>query len=286
MAAGSNFRNQVSSNIGSLKNTGVEMSLTVRPIQSKNWNWEVTANATYNKNEITELTGKSAIVMTGGISSGTGNLCQAHSVGHPANSFYVFQQVYDAAGKPLEGVFVDRNADGKITNDDRYFYKSPAAPWIAGLSSRLQYKNWDFGFSLRASFDNYVFNDTQAGYVNVEKRYDSSFDYLQNVTPSALANGWVTYDKVLSDHFVQNASFLKCDNITLGYSFDNLFKSKVYDGPSGRIFLAATNVFTITKYDGIDPEISGGADRNNPDGIDNYIYPRPFTIQLGLSLNF
>ena len=259
VAAGSNFRNQVSSNIGSLKNTGVEMSLTVRPIQSKNWNWEVTANATYNKNEITELTGKSAIVMTGGISSGTGNLCQAHSVGHPANSFYVFQQVYDAAGKPLEGVFVDRNADGKITNDDRYFYKSPAAPWIAGLSSRLQYKNWDFGFSLRASFDNYVFNDTQAGYVNVEKRYDSSFDYLQNVTPSALANGWVTYDKVLSDHFVQNASFLKCDNITLGYSFDNLFKSKVYDGPSGRIFLAATNVFTITKYDGIDPEISGGA---------------------------
>lgn len=286
VAAGSNFRNQVSSNIGSLKNTGVEMSLTVRPIQSKNWNWEVTANATYNKNEITELTGKSAIVMTGGISSGTGNLCQAHSVGHPANSFYVFQQVYDAAGKPLEGVFVDRNADGKITNDDRYFYKSPAAPWIAGLSSRLQYKNWDFGFSLRASFDNYVFNDTQAGYVNVEKRYDSSFDYLQNVTPSALANGWVTYDKVLSDHFVQNASFLKCDNITLGYSFDNLFKSKVYDGPSGRIFLAATNVFTITKYDGIDPEISGGADRNSPDGIDNYIYPRPFTIQLGLSLNF
>ena len=129
-------------------------------------------------------------------------------------------------------------------------------------------------------------DSTQAGYVNVEKRYDSSFDYLQNVTPSALANGWVTYDKVLSDHFVQNASFLKCDNITLGYSFDNLFKSKVYDGPSGRIFLAATNVFTITKYDGIDPEISGGADRNNPDGIDNYIYPRPFTIQLGLSLNF
>lgn len=278
VAAGSNFRNYVTSNIGSLKNTGVEMSLTVRPVQTNDWHWEVTANATYNKNEITELTGEAAVVMTGGISAGTGNLCQAHAVGHPASSFYVFQQVYDEAGKPLEGVYVDRNADGMITNEDRYFYKSPAAPWIAGLSSRLQYKNWDFGFSLRASFDNYVFNDTQAGYVNVDKRYDSSFNYLQNVTPTALANGWVTYDKVLSDYFVQNASFLKCDNITLGYSFENLFKSTGYKGLAGRVYLAATNVFTITNYDGIDPEVSGG--------IDNYIYPRPFTVQLGLNLNF
>lgn len=278
VSAGSNFRNQVVSNIGSLKNTGVEMSLTARPIQSGDWHWEVTANATYNKNEITELTGESAIVMTGGISAGTGNLCQAHAVGHPANSFYVYQQVYDKDGKPLEGVFVDRNGDGTITNDDRYFYKSPAAPWTAGLSSRLQYKNWDFGFSLRASFDNYVFNDTQAGYVNVEKRYDSSFSYLQNITPRALANGWVTYDKVLSDYFVENASFLKCDNITIGYSFENVFKGGNYKGVSGRLYLAATNVFTITNYDGIDPEVGGG--------IDNYIYPRPFTIQAGLNLNF
>ncbi len=278
VAAGSNFRNQVTSNIGSLENTGVEVSLTARPIQSGDWYWEVTANATYNKNEITELTGESALVMTGGISSGTGNLCQAHAVGHPASSFYVYQQVYDEAGKPLEGVFVDRNGDGVLTVDDRYFYKSPAAPWTAGFSSRLQYKNWDFGFSLRASFDNYVFNDTQAGYVNVDKRYDSSFNYLQNITPSALANKWQTYDKVLTDYFVQNASFLKCDNITLGYSFENLFKADGYKGLAGRVYLAATNVFTITNYDGIDPEVSGG--------IDNYIYPRPFTLQLGLNLNF
>ena len=114
--------------------------------------------------------------------------------------------------------------------------------------------------------------------MNVEKRYDSSFSYLQNITPSALWNGWVTYDKVLSDYFVQNASFLKCDNITLGYSFENLFKGGNYKGINGRIYLAATNVFTITNYDGIDPEVQGG--------IDNYIYPRPFTIQAGLNLNF
>ena len=278
VSAGSNFRNQVTSNIGSLENTGVEMSITGRPVQSKNWHWEITANATYNKNEITELTGESSIVTTGGISAGTGRTVQAHVVGHPASTFYVYQQVYDNNGRPIEGVYVDRNGDGQISESDKYFYKSPAAPWTAGLSSRLQYKTWDFGFSLRASFDNYVYNDTQAGYVNVEKRYDSSFGYLQNVTPTALANNWATYDHVLSDYFVQNASFLKCDNITLGYSFDNLFKDSKYKGLSGRIYMSATNVFTITKYDGIDPEVGGG--------IDNYLYPRPFTIQMGLNLNF
>ena len=278
VSAGSNFRNQVTSNIGSLENRGVEASLTVRPVVTENWQWEITANFTYNKNEITELTGEAAIIKTGGISAGTGNQVQAHAVGHPANSFYVYQQVYDENGKPLEGVFVDRNADGQISDQDLYFYKSPAAPYTAGLSSRVQYKNWDFGFGLRASFDNYVYWDRGAGYSNVAKRYDDSFFYLQNIIPSALSNGWTTYDKVVSDYFVRNASFLKCDNITLGYSFDNLFKGGSYNGLSGRIYLSATNVFTITKYDGIDPEVFGG--------IDNNIYPRPLTIQMGLNINF
>ena len=278
VSAGSNFRNMVRSNIGSLKNNGIEVSLTVRPIQTTDWQWEVTTNFTYNKNEITELTGESSIVMTGGISSGTGNQCQAHSVGHPARSFYVYQQVYDESGLPLEGVYVDRNADGVINDSDRYFYKSPAAPYIAGLSSRLQYKNWDFGFGLRANFDNYVFWDKEAGYSNVSKRYDSSFNYLQNVIPGAVQRNWSTYDHALSDYFVHNASFLKCDNITLGYSFDGLFNGGSYNGLSGRIYASATNVFTITKYKGIDPEVESG--------IDNNMYPRPFTVQVGLNLNF
>ncbi len=278
VSAGSNFRNMVRSNIGSLKNNGIEVSLTVRPIQTTDWQWEVTTNFTYNKNEITELTGESSIVMTGGISSGTGNQCQAHSVGHPARSFYVYQQVYDESGLPLEGVYVDRNADGVINDSDRYFYKSPAAPYIAGLSSRLQYKNWDFGFGLRANFDNYVFWDKEAGYSNVSKRYDSSFNYLQNVIPGAVQRNWSTYDHALSDYFVHNASFLKCDNITLGYSFDGLFNGGNYNGLSGRIYASATNVFTITKYKGIDPEVESG--------IDNNMYPRPFTVQVGLNLNF
>jgi len=278
VSAGSNFRNQVTSNIGSLENKGIEAALTVRPVVTNDWMWELTANFTYNKNEITELTGDADIIMTGGISSGTGNQVQAHAVGHPANSFYVFQQVYDANGKPLEGVFVDQNADGVINDDDRIFYKSPAAPYTAGLSSRVQYKNWDLGFGLRASFDNYVFWDRGASYANVAVRYDNSFNYLQNALPYAIENNWSTYDHFKTDYFVHNASFLKCDNITLGYSFDNLFKGGKYNGLSGRIYASATNVFTITKYPGMDPEVFGG--------IDNDIYPRPLTIQMGLNLNF
>ena len=276
VSAGSNFRNQVTSNIGSLENQGIEASVTVRPIVTNDWQWEITANFTYNKNEITELTGESSIVMTGGISSGTGNQCQAHSVDHPSFSFYVFQQVYDKDGKPIEGMFVDRNADGTISDADRYFYKSPAAPYLAGLSSRVQYKNWDLGFGLRASFDNYVFWDKGAGVQNTEKRFDSSYNYLQNTIPMILENMWSTYDNkcCLSDYYVRNASFLKCDNITLGYSFDKLFNKSI----SGRVYASATNVFTITNYEGLDPEVSGG--------IDNNIYPRPFTLLLGLNLNF
>jgi len=276
--AGSNFRNQVTSNIGSLENKGIEASITVRPIQTTDWQWEITGNFTYNKNEITELTGESSIVKTGGISSGTGNTVQVQKAGCPANSFYVYQQVYDADGKPLEGVFVDRNGDGMISEADLYTYKSPAAPYTAGLSTRLQYKNWDFGMSFRGSFGNYVYNDRLAGYSNTAKRYDSSFGYTQNSMPAAINLNWKTYDKVISDYFVQNASFVKLDNITLGYSFENLFKGASYKGLSGRVYVTASNVATITKYDGQDPEVFGG--------IDNSIYPRPFSMTMGLNINF
>lgn len=280
VSAGSNFRNQVTSNVGSLKNTGVEVALTYRPIQTADWNWEITANATYNKNEITELIGeKGYFVPTGGISAGTGGTCQAHSVGHPANSYYVFQQVYDQAGMPLEGVFVDRDGNGIINQDDKYFYKSPAAPWTAGLSSRLNWKKWDLGFSLRASFNNYVYNDLEAGSSNISSGNIYRLQFLSNVPLTALGKAWQTGDNVLSDYFVQNASFLKCDNITLGYSFDKLFGTKI----GGRIYGAVTNVFTITNYKGIDPEVFPDKDHM---GIDNNLYPRPFTAQLGLTLNF
>ena len=261
------------SNIGSLENKGIEVMLTARPVVTKDWLWEITGNFTYNRNKITELTGESSIVMTGGISSGTGNQVQAHAVGHPSNSFYVYQQVYDQKGIPVEGCFVDRDGDGKISEADRDFYKSPHASYLAGLSTRLQYKNWDLGLGFRASFNNYIYWDKQAGYANTAKRYDSSFNYLQTSIPSAIENNWSTYDYVVSDYFVHNASFLKCDNITLGYSFETLDNFL-----RGRAYIAATNVFTVTKYKGVDPEVFGG--------IDNSIYPRPFTIQAGVALDF
>ncbi len=279
VAAGSNFANTVMTNIGSLRNTGVELSIEARPIQTRDWYWTIGLNATYNHNEITEISANEdgSPVMTGRISSGTNNDVQAFAEGHPAYTYYVYQQVYDQNGLPIEGVYVDRNGDGQISQDDRYFYKSAVAPWTLGLSSRLEYKQWDFGFNLRASLGNYVFNDQEAGASNVSKAalYNN---YLTNRPVAVLEKGWQTYNYVTSDYFVQNGSFLKCDNITLGYSFDHLLRGQSYKGIGGRVYLTANNVFCITKYKGIDPEVFGG--------IDNNMYPRPFSMQLGLNLNF
>ena len=280
VAALSNFRNQVTGNVGDMENKGVEIALTYRPVQKNGWFWEISANATYNLNEITKTAGGQKI-KTGSISAGTGNTVQAHAEGHPKSSFYVYQQVYDENGRALEGVYVDRNADGQITEADRYFYKSPDAPWQAGLSTRLQYKKWDLGLGFRGSWGNYVYNDVEAGFCNVSKTYDSSFAYAgynHNILMSSAQLNWATYDNVVSDYFVQNGSFVKLDNITLGYSFENFLASGKYKGMSGRIYAAATNVATFTKYKGLDPEVSGG--------IDNNLYPRPFTVQLGLNVNF
>lgn len=156
--------------------------------------------------------------------------------------------------------------------------RAPQHPTRPGLGTRLQYKNWDFGLNFRGNFGNYVFNDRLAGYINTAKRYDSSFSYIQNTMATAKNLGWKTYDHVLSDYFVQNASFVKLDNITLGYTFENLFKSASYKGLGGRVYLTASNVATFTKYEGTDPEVFGG--------IDNTIYPRPFSMTLGLNINF
>ena len=149
-----------------------------------------------------------------------------------------------------------------------------------GLTSRLEYKNWDFGFSLRASFDNYVFNNIESGYANLNKNEIwASTQFLTNRPTWTVADNWQTYSPtaLLSDRYVHNASFLKCDNITLGYSFQNLFKAGSYKGLAGRVYATASNVFTITNYDGLDPEISNG--------YDNELYPRPFSFIVGLNLN-
>lgn len=282
--AGYTFANSIIDNIGDMSNTGFEASFHFVPVTTKNWNWTIDYNFTYNVNKITKLTGgdqENYYVQTGSISSGTGNYVQAQAVGHARNSFYVFQQVYDKDGKPIEGLVVDRNADGQITDADKYFYKSPDAPVTMGLSSRLEWKNWDLGFSLRASLGNYVYNDVMAGAsnLNVSELFTSS-GYLSNRPKYVLPYNWQSYDvhAIVTDRWVQNASFLKMDNVTLGYSFSKLFRGAKWDGISGRIYAAMNNVFTITNYDGIDPEVWGG--------IDNNVYPRPYSATIGLSLNF
>lgn len=282
--AGSNFRNQVTSNVGSLSNTGFEAQISWNVIRTKDWNWTLDYNLTYNHNKITKLTGgddSNYYIPAGGISSGTGNTIQAQAVGHPINSFLVYQQVYDKDGKPIEGAVVDRNGDGSISEADRYYYKSPNAPVTMGLSSRLEWKNWDLGFSLRASLGNYVFMDYYAGAACVSaSELLSASTFFSNRPTLVLPLNWQTYNvtAIESDYWVRNASFLKCDNITLGYSFYDLFKTGNWAGISGRVYFTCSNVFTITKYDGLDPEIYSG--------IDNNMYPRPRSFILGLSLNF
>jgi iron complex outermembrane receptor protein len=279
VSAGSNFKNQVLSNIGSLHNTGFEFATTIRPVHTKDWKWEVSYNMTFNKNKIDELVSGDAAnyyVATGSISSGTGGTIQAHAVGHSVSAFYVYQQVYDKNGKAVPNTFVDRNGNGYIDSGDRYFYYKPAADVLMGLGSKLQYKNWDFSFNARVSLGNYVYNDTKAGTSKIGAGDIYTLGYLSNRPVASINYGFKTMltEQTYSDYYVENASFLKLDNITLGYSFSKLFGANI----SGRAYATVQNVFTITNYDGIDPEVASG--------IDNNLYPRPFTSILGLSLNF
>ena len=282
--AGSNFRNQVMSNIGSMYNMGVETSLHWLAVNAKDFNWTMDYNFTYNYNKITNLNGGNDpdyFVPTGGISAGTGGNIQAQHVGNAVNSFHVFQQAYDKNGKPLEGVVVDRNGDGKITDADKYYYKAPAAPVTMGFASRFEYRNWDLGFALRASLGNYVYNDAFASTSNMSNSeiYVKS-KFLVNRPTDVVADNWLSSEttSTQTDYWVQNASFLKMDNVTLGYSFANLLKQGSWNGITGRIYGTVNNVFCLTKYKGLDPEVFNG--------IDNNLYPRPISFILGLNLNF
>ena len=268
-------------NIGSLKNTGVELSLNYVAVNTKDWYWTMNYNFTYNRNRITDLNGVSdnGDPVMAGDNIDSSNKVLAYQTGYAANSFYVYQQVYDKNGKPLEGVVVDRNGDGVISEADRYLYKSVMAPVTMGFSTRVEWKNFDLGFSLRASLGNYVYNNFEQGQrLKTTSAVWCQSSYLANRSVSSL--GWLSDSNTskLSDYFVQNASFLKMDNITLGYSFDRLFKSGSWKGISGRVYASCSNVFTITKYSGIDPEVYSGIDKD--------VYPRPITFQFGLNLNF
>ncbi len=220
--------------------------------------------------------GEDYTIMYGGSAIGTGGDVKAWRKGQAASAYYVYQQVYDEAGQPIEGEFVDRNGDGIINSDDRYFYKKADADILMGFTSKVLYKNWDFSFSLRSSLGNYNYNAVELSNSNLSTSSIYSGSSFHNRPLMSLAKGWQTdnANEGVSDYAIQNASFLKCDNITVGYSFDKIGSLAV----SGRVYGTVQNVFTITNYKGLDPEVSGGYDSN--------IYPRPFVGILGLNLNF
>ena len=277
IAAGQNYDNKMMLNAGELENYGVEIALSGKPIVTKDWFVELGVNAAYNKNEVKELYGGRDMIEAG-MTVGMQKAITYHKVGQTANSFWVYQQVYDEAGRPIQGAYVDRNGDGSIDDNDRYFYKSIHAPWTGGFYLKFAYKNWDLGTNFRASLGNYIYNDIVQGKMNSDVLYNSSKVFYDNSTPDIVALNWKSYNYPLSDYFVQNASFLKCDNITLGYNFENLLKIGNYQGLGGRIYASCTNVFTITKYSGLDPEQSSGKESS--------VYPRSRTFLVGLNLNF
>jgi TonB-dependent starch-binding outer membrane protein SusC len=274
--AGTNLTNMILTNVGDLENKGIEFSINAIPVSKKELSWEIGFNAAYNENQITKLT---AIddptyvgVETGGIAGGVGNNIQIHSVGFPANSFFVYEQVYDENGKPIEGLYVDRNGDGTITNEDRYRYKKAAPDWVMGFSTRLNYKDWDFGLNGRINLNNYVYNNIWSAQATYNNLYNST-GYLNNISNSVFDSGFEN-PKYFSDYYIQHASFIRLDNISLGYTFTNFYENRM----KMRLYGTVQNVFVVTDYEGLDPEVSGG--------IDNNIYPRPRTFTLGLSINY
>ena len=266
--AGSSTTNMLNRNIGSLENYGVEFNIAAKPIVTNDFTWTLSYNVGWNHNEITELTTGASQLKTGGISGGNGNTVQIHAEGHPASSFYLFQQVYDESGAPLEGVYVDQNGNGQIDDSDKIINKSPDPKVTMTFGSQFRYKKWDLGFNIRASIGNYVYNNV----LSTKAVYNDLFTYgLNNVVEN---DYYFEQPRYMSDYYLRNASFVRCDNITLGYTWDNLLNDKL----RLRLFGAVQNPFVITKYKGVDPEVFGG--------IDNSVYPRATTYSLGLVATF
>lgn len=275
--AGTNFNATAIVNVGSMKNEGVEMVLNFIPIEKSVFGWDFSLNATYNKNTITNLT----VVPDdpnykgfpgGSIAGGTGGQnAFINAVGGPKNTFYLYQQVYDANNNPVEGVYVDVNKDGTISDND--FTKGHQADprWFLGFTNNLSYKNWSLNFTLRANLGNYVYNNTASQTGNLTQIIGTPV--LLNSSPSYLKTGFAG-QQLLSDYYVENASFLRMDNVNLSYRFGKIFNNKC----DLQLNASVQNVFVITKYSGLDPEIASG--------IDNNLYPRPRVMSLGLNLNF
>jgi iron complex outermembrane receptor protein len=275
-ADGSNFGNQGPANGGSFSTKGIEFNLNADVVRGDNFNWNINFNATTFERRIESLPADQVEQFIGSSGAGTGGTSQIRRVGFTPDSFFVYKQLYNLDGSPIDGAFADLNGDGVVNQSDRYLYKNPDPDAVFGFSSNMNYKNFDFSFFLRASVGNRILNQ-----INSTRAY-SSFAFandgqLSNIpvsfndTQFAIANG----QTVLSDLYVENGSFLRMDNITLGYTFPEWLDGKA----SLRLFTGVQNAFIITEYSGLDPEI-------NNEGRDNTIYPRQRQFLFGANLKF
>ncbi|RQO69022.1 SusC/RagA family protein [Pedobacter sp. KBW01] len=275
--AGTNFAATAIVNVGDMKNEGVELTLNFNPVKAKDFDWNFSFNATYNKNTITNLTVVPNDPNYAGFPSGTiaggvgGQNAFINAVGGPKNTFNLFEQVYDQAGNPIEGVYVDQNGDGIISPSDFKKGKQADPKVFLGFSNNLSYKKWNLSFTLRANLGNYVYNNNFSQSGNLTQILGTAI--ILNGSPNYLTTNFKG-QQLLSDYYVQNAAFLRMDNVNLGYSFGQLFKSKASLQLTGSV----QNVFVVTKYKGLDPEVASG--------VDNNIYPRPRVFSLGLNLNY
>lgn len=273
-AAGTNFSKTILTNVGNVDSKGIEVSLNATPIQTKDWEWNLSYNFTWQNMKVKNLSltkgGSQTNVKVG--PSIDAYQFQVLSEGYEPYMFYVYHQLYDSkTGKPIEGAYADLNNDGEINDADLYRYHSPAPKYIMGLSTSLRYKQLTLGMSFRANIDNYVYNGMGMSTGAFETvSYNNS--QLNNLNTSFLKTGFKTR-QYLSDYYVENASFLKLDNLSLSYNV-----GKINKWASLTVSAMVQNVFTITGYSGTDPEV--------PNGMDNSFYPRPRTYSLSLGLQF
>lgn len=280
---GVNFSNKVISNVGDMENKGLEFNLNFIPIERKDMRWTINVNGTWQDTKITKLTNNPTPdylgVEVGANMGGTGGYTSLYSVGYSPYTYHLYQQAYDENGKPLQNVLVDRDGNGEITAQDRYITDKSIQPkFFYGIGSQFTYKNWDFGFNAHGSVGGYALNRIK---MNTATSYSDDYTkgYLNNLSPYCMETGWtatISEQQKYSDMFLENTTFFRMDDINVGYTFD---KIKNWNGKI-RVAASVQNVFTITKYSGLDPELTA------VDGVDNNLIPRPRLYTLRLNINF
>jgi iron complex outermembrane receptor protein len=268
LPAGTNFTNSIIGNVGNMSNKGVEFTLNVTPVKTQRFQWDIGFNVSYNQNKITKLTNSNDSSFAG---NEYGNTVQINSVGNSVGAFYVYHQEYDKNGKPIEGVYQDVNGDGVINQKDLYEDHSPFPNFVYGFTTRLSFDKWTLSTVLRANTGNYMYNSIAEAATT--SNVFNPLGYLANTSTALLATNFRN-GQPNSDYYVQDASFLKMDNLTLAYNIGKVWHGKL--GISVNVY--CQNVFTVTKYSGIDPEIYGG--------YDAALYPRPRIYGIGANIKF